>query len=169
MTTPAPRPPAAEPEALRWSMDNCTISAALDVIGDRWSLLVLREVFAGIRRFDQLTVRTAIPRQVLTDRLERLVDNGLLRKEPYREEGQRTRHEYRPTAKGLDLYPVFVALQHWGDEYLGDEDGPPLVFVHRDCGAPVQPVLRCDDGHDVTNSRDVVARLGPGARPRVVR
>ena len=77
----------SEPAALEWSADNCTIGRALEVIGDRWSLLVLREVFQGIRRFDQLTVRTAIPRQMLTDRLERLVADGLLRREPYQEPG----------------------------------------------------------------------------------
>ena len=101
----------SEPAALEWSADNCTIGRALDVIGDRWSLLVLREVFQGIRRFDQLTVRTAIPRQMLTDRLDQLVADGLLRREPYQEPGQRRRHEYRLTDKGLDLYPVLLALQ----------------------------------------------------------
>jgi DNA-binding HxlR family transcriptional regulator len=156
----------SEPTALEWSADNCTIGRALDVIGDRWSLLVLREVFQGIRRFDQLTVRTAIPRQMLTDRLDRLVAEGLLRREPYREPGQRSRHEYRLTDKGLDLYPVFVALQQWGDAYLADPAGSPIEFVHRDCGEPVDLVLRCAAGHEIANNRDVGGRVGPGARRR---
>jgi DNA-binding HxlR family transcriptional regulator len=156
----------SEPPALEWSADNCTIGRALDVIGDRWSLLVLREVFQGIRRFDQITVRTAIPRQMLTDRLERLVADGLLRREPYREPGQRSWHEYRLTEKGLDLYPVFLALQEWGDTYLADPAGSPIEFVHRDCGEPVGLVLRCAAGHEISNNRDVGGRIGPGARRR---
>jgi DNA-binding HxlR family transcriptional regulator len=151
------------PEALQWSVDNCTIQRSLDVMGDRWSLIVLREVFQGIRRFDDMTVRTAIPRQVLTDRLRRLVDDGVLRRVPYRVPGQRERHEYRLTDKGLDLYPVLIALQEWGNRYLADEAGPPVEFAHRDCGEPVRLVLRCAAGHDLDTSRAVAGRLGPGA------
>jgi DNA-binding HxlR family transcriptional regulator len=156
----------SEPAALQWSADNCTIGRTLDVIGDRWSFLVLREVFQGIRRFDQLTVRTAIPRQVLTDRLERLRAVGLLRREPYQEPGQRQRHEYRLTGKGLDLYPVLLAMQEWGSTYLADPDGPPVEFVHRDCGEPIDLVLRCRAGHEVADNRRVTGRVGPGARRR---
>lgn len=156
----------SEPPALDWSTDNCTIGRALDVIGDRWSLLVLREVFQGIRRFDQLTVRTAIPRQMLTERLERLVADGLLRREPYQEPGQRRRHEYRLTDKGLDLYPVLLALREWGNAYLAGPEGSPIEFAHRDCGEPVDVVLRCRAGHDVADNRQVAGRVGPGARRR---
>ena len=153
------------PEALQWSVDNCTIQRSLDVMGDRWSLIVLREVFQGIRRFDDMTVRTAIPRQVLTDRLRRLVDDGILRREPYRLPGQRERHEYRLTDKGLALSPVLVAIAAWGDRYLADDDGPPVEFVHRDCGSLVGVHLRCADGHPVEDPRAVVGRPGPGVRP----
>ena len=156
----------SEPAALEWSADNCTIGRALEVIGDRWSLLVLREVFQGIRRFDQLTVRTAIPRQMLTDRLERLVADGLLRREPYQEPGQRRRHEYRLTDKGIDLYPVLLSLQQWGEAYLAGPEGPPVEFVHRDCGEPVDLVLRCRAGHQLVSNRSVAGRVGPGARRR---
>jgi DNA-binding HxlR family transcriptional regulator len=156
----------SEPAALEWSADNCTIGRTLDVIGDKWSLLVLREVFQGIRRFDQLTVRTAIPRQMLTDRLDRLVADGLLRREPYQEPGQRRRHEYRLTDKGIDLYPVLLAMQQWGDRYLADPDGSPITFVHRDCDEPVDLVLRCGAGHELVSNRDVGGRPGPGARRR---
>lgn len=156
----------AKPPALDWSAENCTIQRAVEQIGDRWSLIVIREVFQGVRRFDDLRVRTAIPRQVLTSRLNRLVDGGILRREPYREPGQRSRWEYRLTQKGLDLYPVLIALQAWGNQYLGDAEGPPIVFEHRDCGGDVELVLRCGEGHDVGRTRDVVGRLGPGARRR---
>jgi DNA-binding HxlR family transcriptional regulator len=156
----------SEPTALEWSADNCTIGRALEVIGDRWSLLVLREVFQGIRRFDQLTVRTGIPRQMLTDRLEQLVADRLLRREPYQEPGQRRRHEYRLTDRGIDLYPVLLALQQWGSTYLAGPEGAPIEFVHRDCGEPVDLVLRCRGGHEVTDNRQVGGRVGPGARRR---
>jgi len=156
----------SRPEALDWSVDNCTIGRTLDILGDRWSFIVLREVFQGIRRFDDLTVRTSIPRTVLTDRLRRLVDAGILRREPYREPGARGRFEYRLTQKGLDLYPVLLALQAWGDRYLADPEGPPLQFVHRDCGEPLRLVMRCDAGHDLERSRDAGGRPGPGARRR---
>ena len=155
-----------QPEALAWSTEGCTIERTAEVIGDRWALMILREVFSGIRRFDQLTVRTAIPRQVLTDRLDRLIAAGILRREPYREPGQRQRFEYRLTDKGIDLYPVLAAMQQWGDRYLGGPDGPPAEFVHRDCGERVEVVLRCEAGHEITRNRAVGGRLGPGARRR---
>ena len=155
------------PEALQWSADNCTIGRTLDVIGDRWSLLVLREVFQGIRRFDDLRVRTAIPRQVLSQRLQHLLEAGLLRREPYQAPGQRRRFEYRLTAKGLDLYPILVALNHWGSTYLGDPEGPPIEFIHRGCGEQVQLVVRCAAGHELSDNRDIAGRPGPGARRRL--
>src|SRR4051812_278746 len=148
----------SRPPALDWSAQNCTIGRALDILADRWSFLVVREVFQGIRRFDDLTVRTGIPRTVLTDRLRRLVEAGILRREPYREPGARSRSEYRLTEMGLDLYPVLLALQAWGDRYLVGPEGPPIQFVHRDCGEPVQLVMRCDAGHELERSRDAGAR-----------
>lgn len=155
-----------EPEALQWSTETCTIQRATEAIGDRWSLIVLRELFSGIRRFDQLTVRTAVPRQVLTARLARLTELGIVRRVPYQDPGQRTRDEYRLTDKGLDLYPVLMALAAWGDRYLVDDDGPPIEFGHRDCDARLGLVLRCADGHEPASSREVVGRPGPGARRR---
>ncbi|MEK8106673.1 helix-turn-helix domain-containing protein [Micromonospora sp. M12] len=101
------------PAALDWSVDNCTIARAMEVLGERWTLVVLREVFTGVRRFDDMRVRTGIPRQVLTNRLATLVEQGVLSREPYREPGSRLRHEYRLTEKGLDLWPVLVAVLGW--------------------------------------------------------
>ena len=123
--------PAGRPEALDWSIENCTIQRALAVLGDRWTFVVLREVFNGIRRFDDMRVRTSIPRQVLSGRLARLVAEGLLRREPYREPSQRQRSEYRLTQKGLDLYPILVALNEWGSEHYAAPQGSPLAFRHR--------------------------------------
>ncbi|SDT57640.1 winged helix-turn-helix transcriptional regulator [Actinoplanes derwentensis] len=158
--------PSAPPAALNWSVDNCTIERAMGVLGEKWTLVVLREVFAGIRRFDDMRVRTGIPRQVLANRLTTLVGNGVLRRDPYREPGARLRHEYRLTAKGFDLYPIMIALSEWGDRYLADPEGPPISYAHRDCGAELHLDVTCADGHQVTEKRAIQPRPGPGAHPR---
>ncbi|WP_433052661.1 winged helix-turn-helix transcriptional regulator [Dactylosporangium sp. CS-033363] len=155
------------PKALEFSVDNCTIGRAMAILGERWTIVVLREVFNGIFRFDDMRVRTGIPRQVLTNRLGVLVDNGILRRVPYREPGARARDEYKLTEKGFDLYPMFVALREWGDRYLADPGGPPLETVHRGCGAHVHAELVCDEGHAGIAPRDVVPQAGPGAIRRV--
>ncbi|MFY1632582.1 winged helix-turn-helix transcriptional regulator [Solwaraspora sp. WMMB335] len=154
------------PTALDWSIDNCTIARTMEILGERWTVVVLREVFNGVRRFDQMRDRTGVPRQVLTNRLTMLVERGLLRRHPYQEPGERQRYEYRLTGKGLDLWPVLVALLQWGDAYCADPDGPPLNVVHRDCDAEVGVVLRCAAGHDLTSPREALPRPGPGARRR---
>jgi len=151
------------PPALAYATDNCTIGRAMDILGERWTFVVLREVFNGIRRFDDIRRHAAIPRQVLTNRLARLVDQGILRKEPYQLPGERARHEYRLTAKGLDLYPVLVAVATWGDRYLADPEGPPVQFRHRGCGEQVRLEMVCTDGHRVGDVRAVATSPGPGA------
>jgi DNA-binding HxlR family transcriptional regulator len=143
---------------------NCAIGAAADILGDRAALLVLREAFNGMRRFEDMQRRTGIPRQVLSSRLARLVGEGLLRKVPYQQAGQRSRDEYRLTSKGFDLYPVLVALMQWGDRYEAGPDGPPVLLRHRDCGEPVQLRLSCRGGHVLESARDVTPVPGPGAR-----
>ena len=167
--TAAPKaiePADVSPGALEWSAENCSIGRTLDVLRDRWSFLVLREVFNGVRRFDDMRVRTHIPRAVLSDRLATLVEQGLLRRVPYQVPGRRTRHEYRLTEKGLDLYPVLAAMLEWGDRYLADADGPALDLVHRDCGEPIHLEVHCDSGHVVTDPREILTRPGPAARRR---
>jgi DNA-binding HxlR family transcriptional regulator len=154
------------PAALDVSLDNCTIARAMAILGEKWTVVVLRDVFTGVRRFDEMRERTGIPRQVLTNRLATLVDVGILRRVPYREPGARERHEYRLTDKGFDLYPMLVALREWGDRYLADPEGPALATVHRDCGSEVGVALRCTDGHELMSPRDVLPRPGRGARPR---
>ena len=162
--TAAPGAPVSAPAALDWSIENCTIGRALSVIGDRWTVVVLREVFNGVRRFDDMRVRTGIPRQVLTGRLARLVSEGLLRREPYQEPSQRQRSEYRLTQKGLDLYPVLVALNEWGTAYYADPEGSPLEFRHRGCAGEVAVTLHCSEDHGIPSVRDVGPAPGPGAR-----
>ena len=160
----APEHPLAEPRpaALDWSIENCTVQRALAVLGDRWTVVIMREVFNGIRRFDDMRIRTSIPRQVLSGRLASLVSEGLLRREPYRAPGQRQRDEYKLTAKGLDLYPILVALNEWGSAYYADPEGSPLAFRHLGCGAEVRTALRCSAGHQVADVRDVLPAAGLG-------
>ncbi|GLW34822.1 winged helix-turn-helix transcriptional regulator [Actinoplanes regularis] len=155
-----------KPSALDWDVDNCTISRAMEILGEKWTMVVLREVFTGLRRFDDMRVRTRIPRQVLANRLSALVEHGVLRREPYQEPGARVRHEYRLTEKGFDLYPVLIALAGWGNRYLADPEGPPIQLVHRDCAAELHVEIYCAEEHPVTEHRDVLPRLGPGARRR---
>jgi DNA-binding HxlR family transcriptional regulator len=149
---------------LDYDTANCAIGAAVGVLGERPTFLVLREAFNGVRRFDDMQRRTGMPRQVLSQRLGRLVAEGLLRRVPYQERGQRSRDEYRLTDKGLDLYPVLVALMEWGDRYEGDADGPPVLLRHRDCGEPVQLQLTCEAGHVLESAREVTPVPGPAAR-----
>jgi DNA-binding HxlR family transcriptional regulator len=151
-----------------WILDydsaNCAIGATVGLIGERPTFLVLREAFNGVRRFADMQRRTGIPRQVLSDRLARLVEEGLLRKVPYQESGQRVRYEYRLTDKGLDLYPVLVALMEWGDRHAVGAAGPQVLLQHRDCGEPVHLQLACDAGHVLGSAREVTPVPGPGAR-----
>ena len=147
-------------------VNNCSIERTLDIVGEKWTFLVLREAFNGVRRFADMQAITGAPRQVLSARLTRLVDEGLLRKVPYREPGQRQRDEYRLTEKGLDLYPLLVALMHWGDKHLAGDGGPPVLLTHRDCGAVIEQHFRCADGHEVSGPREVAALPGSGAELR---
>jgi DNA-binding HxlR family transcriptional regulator len=152
------------PWILDYDSRNCTIGAALAIVGEKWTFLVLREAFNGVRRFDDILRRISAPRQVLSDRLARLVAEGLLRRVPYREPGQRSRSEYRLTEKGLALFPLLVALLEWGNRYAATPDGPLVELTHRDCGAPVHLELRCADGDLVASAREITPVPGPGAR-----
>ncbi|WP_347603309.1 helix-turn-helix domain-containing protein [Acrocarpospora sp. B8E8] len=147
-----------------YRLDNCSIERTLAVLGEKWTFLVLREAFNGVRRFADLQANTGAPRQVLSARLTRLVEEDLLRKVPYQEPGQRQRDEYRLTQKGVDLYPILVSLMHWGDRYVSDPEGPPVLLTHRGCGALIEQHMRCTQGHEVATPRDVTPRPGPSAR-----
>src|ERR1700678_2157114 len=152
------------PWILDYDTANCSIGAAVGIIGERPTFLVLREAFNGVRRFADIQRRTAMPRQLPSDRLPRVVDEGLLRKVPYRDSGQRRRDEYRLTDKGLDLYPVLVALMAWGDQYAVGADGPAVLLRHRDCGESIHLHLSCEAGHILDSPREVTPVPGPGAR-----
>jgi DNA-binding HxlR family transcriptional regulator len=140
--------------------DACSIARSLDVIGDRWSILILRDCFRGIRRFEQLRRDLGIPRAVLSERLARLVDAGVLARRQYSQHPPR--HEYRLTDMGRELSPILVALMHWGDRWLS-ADGPPTLLVHEPCGTEVDLHFHCwECGVDFTPN-DIAGRPGPGA------
>jgi DNA-binding HxlR family transcriptional regulator len=155
--------PAAFPDRDQWGATNCSVARALEVVGTRSTLLLLREAFFGTRRFDDFRRRVGVTEAVAAARLRELVDAGLLSRRPYQEPGQRTRQEYVLTAMGRDLFPVLVALLQWGDRYLADPGGPPVLVRHAGCGAPVHAEVRCTNDHLVP-LRETRVSPGPGAR-----
>ncbi|MGP9021028.1 winged helix-turn-helix transcriptional regulator [Streptomyces sp. BR1] len=129
---------------MRWSeigTANCSVARALSVVGDRWTMLVLRDAFHGVRRFEDFRESTGVSRPVLTERLTALVEHGVLRRERYQDRPER--YEYRLTEKGAGLYPVIVSLMGWGDRWMAGDDGPPVRLRHEPCGHTVVPVLAC--------------------------
>jgi DNA-binding HxlR family transcriptional regulator len=149
---------------LEYESGTCSAARALAVLGDRWTMLVLREVFNGVRRFDDISGHLGVARDVLTRRLAVLVDEGVLVRVPYQQPGSRTRYEYRLTQAGRDLRPVLLALIEWGDKYRAGDEGVPMHVVHRDCGAPVHLSLTCDAGHHLPLDAKLQSVPGPGAR-----
>ncbi len=150
---------------MRWrdiGDETCSIARALSAVGDRWTLLVLREAFLGVRRFDDMHARLGATRHVLADRLKKLVEHGILDRVQY--QGRPARFEYRLSAKGRDLYPVIVGLVRWGDRWMADERGAPMELVHKDCGHIMVPEPACPDCGKPVSARDVVARPGPALR-----
>jgi DNA-binding HxlR family transcriptional regulator len=152
---------------MRWSevgSQVCSVARALSVVGDRWTLLVLREAFLRTRRFDDFQARVGASRALLADRLEKLVEHGILERHPYQERPMR--HEYRLTEKGLGLYPVIASLAAWGDRWMDEGAGRPVELVHRDCGAVTTAALHCSECGEPLDPRHVLARPGPALRRR---
>src|SRR5439155_26101751 len=129
-----------------------------------WTVLVLRDLFNGLRRFDELADHLGVARNVLARRLASLVEHGLVERVEYREPGQRARHEYRLTPEGRDLRPVLLTLMDYGDRHFAGQDGPPLRLLHRDCGGSVAVRLECTEGHVLGSDARLVPDVGPGAR-----
>ena len=147
----------------QYDAQTCSIARTLEIVGERWSLLILRDVLLGVRRFDDLQGELGIARNVLAARLERLVEAGILERHPYRQ--RPVRHEYRLTEKGLDLWPVLVEMMQWGDRHAPSPGGPPMVIRHKECTGTVGPHRICTDCGALLEVRDVVAEAGPGASP----
>ncbi len=139
----------------------CSIARTVSVIGDRWTLLVLRDCFLGVRRFDDFQQRLGISRPMLVDRLRKLVDAGVLKKVAYQEAP--LRHEYRLTPRGLDLHGVLMSIVHWGDVHLAGDAGRPLLHRHTACGHRFDPVMVCSHCSAKLEAKDVVVERGPGA------
>jgi DNA-binding HxlR family transcriptional regulator len=137
----------------------CSVAQCLEVVGEWWSMLVVRDAFLGVTRFDAFQKRLGISRNILHQRLTRLVDAGVLRREPYSEHP--LRYDYRLTDKGRDLWPVLTAMRQWGDRYSAPA-GPPLVVTHRECGSSADAVLVCGCCGERIGPRDVMAAPGPG-------
>jgi DNA-binding HxlR family transcriptional regulator len=138
---------------------DCSIARPAALLGDRWTLMILRQAFSGIKRFEDFQSTLGVSRSLLSERLGRLVDAGVLRREPYKDE-VRTRDRYRLTEMGLDLYPVLIALRDWGDRYL--RDGPRAEIRHKDCGGEPTLELRCSKCGDQMGAKDAEAVPGPG-------
>ena len=152
--------PAEDPFAFRFTIED-SATRAVRLLADEWSLLIVREALFGVSRFGQLQRNLGISRNVLTDRLHRLVDDGILEKRQYRSDP--AWFEYLLTAKGRDLYKPIMAFMRWGDDHLAGDHGPPLVLHHTACGHDTRPTVVCDHCRSDLDPRDVVPRPGPGA------
>ena len=150
---------------MRWdeiSSQTCSIARALGEVGDRWSLLVLRECFLYTRRFGEFVERTGASRNLVADRLQKLVDAGILERHQY--QLRPARDEYRLTQKGLELFPVMMALVHWGDRWHDDGRGKLLEHVHESCGHVMHAEPVCSKCGEHLDPRDVGLRAGPALR-----
>lgn len=140
------------------------MARALAVVGDRWTMLVLREAFLKVHRFEEFQARLRISRRVLAERLSGLVEHGLLEKRAYQEKP--TRHEYWLTPKGIDFYPVILTLVHWGDAHFAGKLGPPVLHRHKTCGLDFISRVRCSECGERIDPRDVEPHPGPALRHR---
>lgn len=138
----------------------CSIARTLDVIGEPWSPLVLRDVWAGLTRFEQIQADLGISRKVLTERLNYLVERGVLERRPY---DRRPRYEYVLTEKGAELVPLLMLMAAWGDRWLAGKAGPPVVYRHRACGKISRAGLQCSHCGEWMGANDVELLPGPGA------
>lgn len=138
----------------------CSVARSLSVLGDRWTLLIIRNAFARVRRFVDMQAQLGVPKHVLSVRLKRLVEEGVLEKVEYQQSPPR--YEYKLTEKGRDLYPVIQMLVAWGDKWLDEGRGPPLLYRHKACGHIFTPVVACSECGERVTARDVMPEPGPG-------
>lgn len=147
-------------ERKSFSEMHCSVAQCLEVVGEWWSLLIIRDVFLGVTRFDEMQERLGISRNVLNQRLARLVSAGVLVKVPYSEHPPR--FDYRLTDKGRDLWPVITAMRQWGDRYAAP-DGPPMELIHKGCAHVTEATMVCSHCGEPMGARDVRGVPGRGA------
>ncbi|MFT4634395.1 MAG: DNA-binding HxlR family transcriptional regulator [Arenicella sp.] len=155
---------------MRWEnthTQTCSIARSTAIIGDRWTLLIIRQVFLRIRRFSEIQTTLGISKHRLSDRLNRLVDSEIIYREVY--DQARNRSEYKLTDSGLELYPVIVALASWGDKWLDDGDGAPVEYVHNSCGCIANPKLCCSNCSEEVTALDTIVTPGPGITKKIDR
>ena len=140
----------------------CSVARALSIVGDSWTLLILRDSFLGTKRFDKFQQQIGLSRHRLTDRLNKLVEYEILRKVPYQEKPKR--HEYRLTRKGVELYPVLMTLAKWGDNWMAGGDGAPIEYTHTKCNHHMTMNLCCSECGEEINPREVIPKVGPGLK-----
>lgn len=138
----------------------CSVARGLAILGDRWTLLIIRNAFLQVRRFDDIQKQLGVPRHILSVRLKKLVDEGVLVKAQYQEAP--ARYEYKLTDKGKDLYPVIMMLTAWGDKWLDEGKGAPILYKHKQCGHTFTPVVACSECGEKISARDVIPMAGPG-------
>ena len=154
-------------ERTNYQASNCSIARTLQVLGEKWTLLIIRESFYGATRFEQFHRVLQCPRNLLSERLNLLVEEGILERSEYREPGSRARMEYRLTDKGRELMHLMLALQQWGDRHKVDPEGPPVIARHAECGRDLHVTFACSNGHVVTEPDEIDLVDGPGALPPV--
>lgn len=150
---------------MRWNdlgAEDCSLARAISVVGDRWTLLILRDCFLRVRRFEDFQERLGITRPILASRLKKLVDQFVLTKVAYQQ--RPLRYEYRLTPKGLDLYPVVMALVHWGDVHMAGKKGRPVLHRHGLCDKDFDPVMVCSECGEPLAARQVHVHPGPGVK-----
>jgi DNA-binding HxlR family transcriptional regulator len=141
----------------------CSLARSLELIGDWWNPLILRDLYLGVTRYDDLVQDLGVSRNLLTTRLGDLMAGGLIERRPYQDNP--TRYDYLLTEAGRDLAPVLMALTAWGDRWVTPDGGPPARFVHTDCGHQFTPTVACSSCGEPVSYDDVVVRAGPGSRP----
>ena len=137
----------------------CSIARTLSVVGDRWTLMIVRDAFLGVRKFENFQRNLGMTRHLLSERLRKLVEHEILERVVYQEKP--TRYEYRLTEKGIELYPIMLTLVDWGDRWMGDEHGPPVEYLHKGCQHVVMPSLHCPECGEKVAARDIVPRIQP--------
>lgn len=150
-----------------YQSSNCSIARTLQVLGEKWTFLIIRESFYGATRFEQFHRVLQCPRNLLSERLALLVDEEIFERSEYREPGKRARHEYKMTDTGRELMYILLALQQWGDRHKADPEGPPVIARHVECGKELHVTFACSDGHVVGDPADIELVPGPGALPAV--